>query len=81
MSWSHAAHAAGTNAPAPVLTPEQWFEGGTNTYNNWVDLSVGGLILDGSTAQGQQQYQLQKKSLRWRQRSALPAGCRQGKPR
>lgn len=52
------ARAGDTNSPA--LTPEQWFEGGTNTYNNWVDLSVGGLMVNGNTAQAQQQYQMQK---------------------
>src|ERR1039458_5597652 len=28
------------------------------TYNNWVDLSVGGLMVHGNTAQAQQRYQL-----------------------
>ncbi len=50
------ARAGDTNAPA--LTPEQMFEGGSKTYNNWVDLSVGGLITSGSAAQAQQRYQL-----------------------
>ena len=40
------------------MTPGQMFEGGTNTYNNWVDLSVGGLMVHGNTAQAQQRYQL-----------------------
>jgi len=36
------------------LTPEQYFEGGENTYNNWMELGVGGLIMGGSKAQGEQ---------------------------
>jgi hypothetical protein len=47
-----------TNAPAasPVaLTPEQMFEGGTNSYSNWLDLSAGGFITGGNKAQAQQQ--------------------------
>src|SRR6185369_3725385 len=48
-----------TNAPAasPVaLTPEQIFEGGTNSYSNWLDLSAGGFITGGNKAQAQQQH-------------------------
>ena len=51
------------NAPAPAaclrapLTPEQMFEGGTNPYNNWIDLSAGGFISGGNKAQFQQQHQ------------------------
>ncbi len=50
------ARAGSTNSPA--LTPEQSFEGGTNTYNNWIDLSAGGLMTSGNNAQAQQRYQL-----------------------
>ncbi len=57
LSCGASARAGGTNSPA--LTPEQLFEGGTNTYNNWVDLSVGGLMFNGNAAQAQQQYQMQ----------------------
>jgi hypothetical protein len=53
--------AAETNAPpaaAPAaLTPEQMFEGGTNTYNNWIDLSVGGFIVNGTKSQFQENQQ------------------------
>src|SRR3989442_1744988 len=55
-----AASAAETNAPvaAPAaLTPEQMFEGGTNAYNNWVDLSAGGFFTGGNKAQAQQSRQ------------------------
>src|SRR5208282_1274457 len=61
LSCGASARAGDTNSPA--LTPEQLqhlYEGGTNTYNNWVDLSVGGLMVNGSTAQAQQRYQMQK---------------------
>jgi hypothetical protein len=45
-------------AAAPtVLTPEQLFEGGTDKYNNWIDLSAGGVFLSGNKAQFQQRHQ------------------------
>lgn len=37
-----------------TLTPEQYFEGGEKTYNNWVELGVGGMITSGSEAQAEQ---------------------------
>lgn len=47
-----------TNSPAvkppKPLTPQQLFEGGTNTYNNWITFGVGGLMTDGSKGQAQQ---------------------------
>ncbi len=54
--------AAATNAPqkhaeAPALTPEQMFEGGAKSYNNWIELSTGGFINNGNKAQFQQQAQ------------------------
>jgi hypothetical protein len=52
--------AADTNAPAaatPPLTPEQMFEGGTNAYNNWVELGAGGFITSGNKAQAEQNQQ------------------------
>ena len=53
--------AADTNAPpatAPTpLTPEQMFEGGTNTFSNWIDISAGGFISTGSKAQFQKSQQ------------------------
>jgi hypothetical protein len=50
------------NAPAAkaaesLLTPEQMFEGGKNTYNNWIELSAGGFITSGNDASFQQQHQ------------------------
>src|SRR5579864_2770592 len=59
LSTASAADTA-TNAPAaavPELTPQQLFEGGTNSYNNWIDLSAGGFLTGGNKAQAQQQHQ------------------------
>ena len=50
------ARAGDTNTPS--MTPGQMFEGGEKTYNNWVDLSVGGLMVNGNAAQARQRYQL-----------------------
>ena len=49
------ARAGDTNNP---ITPEQMFEGGTNTYNNWIELSAGGLTTHGSAAQADQRDHL-----------------------
>jgi hypothetical protein len=49
------ARAADTNS---AMTAEQRFEGGTNTFNNWVEFSVGGLMNRGSTPQAEQRYRL-----------------------
>jgi hypothetical protein len=49
-----------TNAPPPApkpLTPEQMFEGGATTYNNWVELGVGGFATHGNDASFQRQQQ------------------------
>ena len=45
--------AAETNAVAP-LTPEQMYEGGTNTYKNWFELSAGDMFTSGNKAEAQQ---------------------------
>src|SRR5664280_2804641 len=51
--------AAGVSAPAAgPVKPEQMYEGGTNTYNNWIELSAGGMMSDGNTAQAQQRTRL-----------------------
>lgn len=55
-----ALHAADTNAPAataPPMTPQQFFEGGTNAYNNWIELGTGGFITSGNKAQAEQNQQ------------------------
>src|SRR5580693_5629152 len=50
-----------SNSPAvKPLTPGQLYEGGKDSYDNWVDLSVGGLFVNQNTAQAQQQLQLSK---------------------
>jgi len=50
--------AAGVESRAAGVTPAQTYEGGTNTYNNWIELSAGGLFTDGNKAQAQQQERL-----------------------
>ncbi len=48
--------AAQARAADPVIKPEQAYEGGTNTYNNWIELSGGVLMNTGNgnqAAQGQ----------------------------
>jgi hypothetical protein len=56
-----AVSAAETNAvpesATPPLTPEQMFEGGTNSYSNWIDLGMGGFFTSGNRAQAQQNGQ------------------------
>jgi hypothetical protein len=49
---------AGEAADAP--TPEQMFEGGTNTYKNWVEVSSGGLMVKGDAGQAEQQQQMKR---------------------
>src|SRR5688572_30447876 len=54
--------AADTNTPpaaavAAPLSPEQMFEGGTNAYNNWMNVAAGGFITTGNKAQAQQRHQ------------------------
>ena len=39
--------AGDTNAP-PVLTPQQFFEGGEKSYDNWVDFSAGSFGITGN---------------------------------
>ena len=51
--------AAGVSVPAAdAVKPEQMYEGGTNAYANWIELSAGGMISDGNTAQAQQRTRL-----------------------
>lgn len=56
--------AAETNAPAATtpepLTPEQQFEGGTDSFKNWVDVSTGGYFTSGNKSQFQQGQQSSK---------------------
>ncbi len=46
-----AARAADTNNPP--MAPADYFEGGTNTYNNWVEFSGGGFLPQGNRAAAQ----------------------------
>ena len=63
---ARAAEAASEAAPAKAgeagagLTPEQMFEGGTNTYNNWVEFSTGGFLIKGDAGQAEQREHLQR---------------------
>ena len=41
-----------------AITPAQWFEGGTNTYSNWIELSTGALLTQGNANQATQGKQL-----------------------
>jgi hypothetical protein len=41
-----------------TITPQQWYEGGTNTYSNWIELSTGGLLTTGYANQAKQGEQL-----------------------
>lgn len=52
--------ATATAAQTNALTAEQMFEGGKDTYNNWVELSFGGLLTHGNPAQAQQRLRLQR---------------------
>ncbi len=46
-----AARAAGANSPP--MAPQDYFEGGTNAYNNWVEFSGGSFLTHGNQAQAQ----------------------------
>ncbi len=41
-----------------ALTPNQIFEGGTNTYNNWIEFSTGAMLTQGNANQATQGKQL-----------------------
>ena len=40
------------------LTPGELFEGGTNTYNNWVEFSAGGFLTKGSRSSAEQNQRM-----------------------
>ena len=50
-----AAEGSKNTAPKP-LTPQQFFEGGTNNYSNWIDVGAGGGWTGGNKAQAQAQH-------------------------
>jgi len=41
-----------------VIKPEQAYEGGKDAYNNWIELSGGGLITSGNKAQAQERTRI-----------------------
>src|SRR5208282_1108781 len=41
-----------------AITPQQWYEGGTNNYNNWIELSSGAMLTQGYANQAVQGKQL-----------------------
>src|SRR5208282_1259092 len=41
-----------------AITPQQWYEGGTNSYNNWIELSTGAMLTQGYANQAVQGKQL-----------------------
>lgn len=44
------------------LSPEEIFEGGTETYTSWLELSGGGFFTDGSKRQFQQRHRTEQKA-------------------
>jgi hypothetical protein len=52
LTFGSRAPAADTNSPP--LSPQDYFEGGPNTYNNWITLSTGGLLTHGNQAQAEE---------------------------
>jgi len=46
--------AAGEDAETPALSPEEMFEGGADTYDNWIELGAGGYFPSGNIKQFQQ---------------------------
>jgi hypothetical protein len=51
--WGALALAADTNSPPP-MTPQEFFEGGTNAYTDWIELTTGGFLTGGNQAQAEQ---------------------------
>jgi hypothetical protein len=47
------ARAADTNSPTP-MTPQEFFEGGTNTFKDWIELTTGGFLTSGNQAEAEQ---------------------------
>lgn len=45
-----------TPEEAPVLSPEEFYEGGANAYDNWIELAVGGYSSSGNENQFRQRY-------------------------
>ena len=66
-----AATAADTNA-APAMTPEQMFEGGTNSYNNWIDFTLGRAYVKRQPRPIPAAAAHPRRRLRWHQRFPFP---------
>jgi hypothetical protein len=50
---------AETDAPGTeMLSPQQWFEGGAENYNNWIEFAFGGLLTRGNRAEARARHQL-----------------------
>ena len=52
------AHARAADTNSVPMTPQDFFEGGTNTFHNWIELGGGGFLTQGNRAQAQQNQQL-----------------------
>ena len=48
------ARALADDTNSPSLSPQDYFEGGPNTYNNWITLTSGGLLTHGNQAQAEE---------------------------
>jgi hypothetical protein len=60
-----AVFAADTNAPvkiAPVMTPQEFYEGGTKSYDDWVEFSAGEFIFNGNKPQFQRQMHTENRA-------------------
>ena len=53
------AEAKESEAPAG-LTPEQRYEGGTNSFKNWIEVGGGGFMVKGDAGQAEQQQQIKR---------------------
>ena len=52
LAFGGRALADDTNSPS--LSPQDYFEGGPSTYNNWITLTSGGLLTHGNQAQAEE---------------------------
>ncbi len=52
LAFGALAQADDTNSPS--LSPQDYFEGGPKTYNDWITLSTGGLLTHGNQAQAEE---------------------------
>ncbi|MCX7867191.1 MAG: hypothetical protein N2438_08695, partial [Limisphaera sp.] len=41
-----------------TLSPQEWFEGGTESLNNWIEFAFGGLFTRGNRGEAQSRHQL-----------------------